>query len=377
MTLSGLSENPVLEAERAMDQAKILIIEPRPRAPRKWAALLSGLGTVVDIAGSPPGGPEGSVGSEGVAVVVLILAQPGGSAVGQVRSAGTAWPSASLVVLTDRRAAADGLLGLVRTGVIDQVAAADNEPAVFGAVRAALERRRLAAANAADRTALRKARRELAGHVRRARELEEIYDATLENLMTALDLRDVETYGHSRTVAKFSRLLAARAGLRNRAALDSIAQGALLHDVGKIAIPDDILKKPGPLSPAEWQTIRRHPALGFGLIKEIKLVPEVGHIILRHHERFDGTGYPGGLKGEEIPPEARIFAVADALDAMTSHRPYRKRRDTAAAAREIAAQAGTQFDPEVVAAFSTVPPDSWDRIRFETTRFLPVVEAES
>ena len=170
---------------------------------------------------------------------------------------------------------------------------------------------------------LRRLKKELAHHLRRSRRLEEAYDTTLENFMAALDLRDVETYGHSKTVARYSHVLAEACGVSDPATLDSVRKGALLHDAGKMAIPDSILKKPGPLTAQEWAVIRRHPALGYGLVRDVKLVPEVGNIILCHHEKFDGTGYPKGLKGAAIPLEARVFAVADTLDAVTSHRPYR------------------------------------------------------
>ena len=212
---------------------------------------------------------------------------------------------------------------------------------------------------------LRRLKKELAAHLRRSRDLEEAYDTTLENFMAALDLRDVETYGHSKTVARYSHVLAEAAGIRDPQALDSIRKGALLHDAGKMAIPDSILKKPGPLAPKEWDVIRRHPALGYGLVRE------VGDIILCHHEHYDGSGYPKGLKGEKIPFEARIFAVADTLDAVTSHRPYRAPRDFGAARRELEQNAGRQFDPKVVDVFCGLDLAVWEKIRFETTRLLP------
>jgi putative nucleotidyltransferase with HDIG domain len=218
---------------------------------------------------------------------------------------------------------------------------------------------------------LRRLKKELALRLRKSRELEEAYDATLENFMAALDLRDVETYGHSKTVARYSHVLAEAAGIRDPRALDSIRKGALLHDAGKMAIPDSILKKPGPLAPKEWDVIRRHPALGYGLVRDVNLVREVGDIILCHHERYDGAGYPKGLKGEKIPLEARIFAVADTLDAVTSHRPYRAPRDFRAARRELEANAGRQFDPKIIDVFRGMDLAVWEKIRFETTRLLP------
>ena len=218
---------------------------------------------------------------------------------------------------------------------------------------------------------IRRLKRELARHLRRSRELEEAYDTTLENFMAALDLRDVETYGHSKTVARYTHVLAEASGIRDPGKLDSIRKGALLHDSGKMAIPDSILKKPGPLAPKEWEVIRRHPALGYGLVRDLKLVREVGDIILCHHERYDGTGYPKGLKGEAIPLEARIFAVADTLDAVTSHRPYRAPRDFKTARLELETNAGKQFDPKVVDVFRGMDLAVWEKIRFETTRLMP------
>jgi putative nucleotidyltransferase with HDIG domain len=222
---------------------------------------------------------------------------------------------------------------------------------------------------------LRRLKKELARHLRKSRQLEEAYDTTLENFMAALDLRDVETYGHSKTVARYSHVLAEACGVRDPATLDSIRKGALLHDAGKMAIPDSILKKPGPLTAQEWSAIRRHPALGYGLVRDVKLVPEVGNIILCHHEKYDGTGYPKGLKGEAIPLEARVFAVADTLDAVTSHRPYRAPRDFKAARRELEAGAGRQFDPKVVDVFCGMDLAVWEKIRYATTRLLPPLDA--
>jgi len=226
----------------------------------------------------------------------------------------------------------------------------------------------------ASKEEVRRLKKELAFHLKRARELEEAYDTTLENFMAALDLRDVETYGHSKTVARYTHMLAGACGVTEPGKLESVRKGALLHDAGKMAIPDAILKKPGPLAPKEWEVVRRHPVLGYGLVRDVKLVPEVGNIILCHHERWDGKGYPKGLAGEAIPLEARIFAVADTLDAVTSHRPYRAPRDFGAARRELEANAGRQFDPKVVDAFCGLDLAVWEKIRFETTRLMPPIE---
>jgi putative nucleotidyltransferase with HDIG domain len=263
---------------------------------------------------------------------------------------------------------------LLQREIIDHLASPDHFAGIYSAVRSEWYKKRLSLQNELYAQSLNALKREQSKNLRKALELEEIYDATVENLMTALDLRDVETFGHSKTVARYSQKLAEILGITEKSILDDIRKGALLHDIGKIAIPDAILKKPGPLSPAEWEKVKLHPSLGYGLIKEIKLVKEIGNIILYHHERYDGTGYPKGLKKEKIPLEARIFALADALDAITAHRPYRKMRDFKTARREIRENSGSQFDPEVVEAFCSLDLQKWEKIRFETTSHLPHME---
>ncbi|MGD0782890.1 MAG: HD domain-containing phosphohydrolase [Candidatus Aminicenantales bacterium] len=280
----------------------------------------------------------------------------------------SARPGLSIIVLADGEA--DRLVvGDVLAGILPPAA----EPAVPAFVRCELLRRAGQAKAEACGRMLRTLKSERSRQAGRAAEIEAISAATLENLMTALDLRDVETFGHSQTVAKYAQVLARIMGLRDEGRLDDIHKGALLHDIGKIAIPDAILKKPGALSAGEWEKIRLHPGLGFGLIREIKMVRVIGEIILHHHERCDGTGYPGGLKKNRIPLEARIFALADALDAITAHRPYRRARDFKAARAEILRGSGTHFDPDVVEAFLSLKPEKWEKIRFETTSRLPPV----
>ena len=155
------------------------------------------------------------------------------------------------------------------------------------------------------------------------REVERSYEHTLEALGVAIDLRDSSTAGHSRRVFLYSIEIAkALGGLEHE--LKNIAMGAWLHDIGKLAIPDAILLKPGSLTDEERQVMQRHVQIGYDLVKGIPFLSNAAEIILGHHERCDGSGYPRGLKGEEIPGGARIFAVADTFDAMTSDRPYRR-----------------------------------------------------
>jgi HD domain/PilZ domain len=183
------------------------------------------------------------------------------------------------------------------------------------------------------------------------------YDELLEVLGLALDFRDNDTAGHSRRVAQYSMEIAKAVGCSSDELLH-INRGAYLHDLGKIAIPDAILFKAGELTAEEWEVMKTHPWLGYNLLTRISLLAPVGAILLSHHERFDGTGYPQGLKGEEIPVGARIFAIADTLDAMTSDRPYRKGKPYSDARDEVARQSGRQFDPAVVEAFLTIPEDT-------------------
>jgi putative nucleotidyltransferase with HDIG domain len=189
-------------------------------------------------------------------------------------------------------------------------------------------------------------------------ELEQSYDITLEALGGALDLKDAATEGHSRRVTAFTVLLAQRLGLA-AAQISAIARGAFLHDIGKMAVPDHILRKPGPLSPEEQTIIRGHCYAGYRIVSRIPFLREAAEVVYSHHERYDGSGYPRGLKGEDIPLGARIFAVADSLDAIVSHRPYRPGRPVEAAREEIARHSGSQFDPAVVEAFLQVSVEAW------------------
>jgi putative nucleotidyltransferase with HDIG domain len=283
----------------------------------------------------------------------------------------TARPDLSILALAET--GEDGEAGrLIQADILAGVLPPSAESAVPAFVRCELGRRSGQAKAASLSRALRRLRAEKSGPAVKA-EAEDTAAATLENLLTALDLRDVETFGHSQTVAKYAEVLARLMGIHDEGRLEDIRKGALLHDIGKIAIPDVILKKGGPLSDEEWRKIRLHPSLGYGLIKEIKRIRVVGQIILRHHERCDGKGYPDGLKKAHIPLEARIFALADALDAITAHRPYRRARDFKAARAEISRGSGTHFDPDVVKAFLSLPPEKWEKIRFETTSRLPPV----
>jgi putative nucleotidyltransferase with HDIG domain len=184
--------------------------------------------------------------------------------------------------------------------------------------------------------------------------LSDSYEATLQALSRALDTRDEETEEHSQRVRRYTELIARRLHVP-AADLAHVSRGALLHDIGKIGIPDAILLKPQKLSPQEHALMRKHPAIGYAMIAHIPFLAQAAQIVLHHHEAYDGTGYPSGLAGERIPLGARIFAVADTFDAMTSDRPYRKALPPEQALAEIRRCAGSQFDPRVVDALLAIP----------------------
>ncbi len=183
-----------------------------------------------------------------------------------------------------------------------------------------------------------------------AAELSCAYDATLEGWSLALELRDEETSGHTERAAALAVELASRLGVPDTD-LSHVRRGALLHDIGKMAVPDSILRKPGSLTKEEWAVMRRHPEYAHGFLSQIEYLEPALDIPYCHHERWNGTGYPRGLKGEEIPLSARIFAVIDVYDALVSDRPYREAWTHEDAVQHIKTQAGIHFDPQVVEVF--------------------------
>ena len=201
-------------------------------------------------------------------------------------------------------------------------------------------------------------------------DLERSYDITLEAMGDALDLRDQETEGHSRRVTAYTSTLAQAMGL-DADELRIIARGAFLHDIGKIATPDAILLKPGRLTAEEMAIMKQHCERGYEMVRKISFLRDAAEIVYAHQEQFDGSGYPRGLQGEEIPLGARIFAIADTLDAMTSDRPYRKGTTFAEARDEIVRCAGTQFDPGIVEVFLSIPAQTWSNLRAESEARTP------
>jgi putative nucleotidyltransferase with HDIG domain len=258
-----------------------------------------------------------------------------------------------------------------RRGAIDYILKPFERTELHSVVMRAIEHGRLRKQNAIYRHNLESIVTARTGRLRSTmQDLERSYDITLEAMGDALDLRDEETEGHSKRVTAYTIALASAMGL-DADELRVIARGAFLHDIGKIATPDRILLKPSRLDADEMCTMREHCERGYEMVRKIPFLREAAEIVYTHQECFDGSGYPRGLRGNEIPLGSRIFAIADTLDAMTSDRPYRKGTTFAEASKEIARCSGGQFDPEIVEVFLRMPLKSWSDLRAETLKKSP------
>lgn len=283
-------------------------------------------------------------------LVLCDMKMPGRDGLWLIDRLRTDQPSTALIMLTafgDTEAAVECL----RRGAVDYLLKPPKVTELVRSIERALAKRRLELARHRYRTSLERRVREKTAELSNAlREVESAYASTLYALVTALDAREHETSDHSQRVVRYTLAIAERLGMTALERPD-IARGALLHDIGKIGVPDAILLKPGTLLPLEWEEMRRHPQVGNTILKSIPFLRVPAEIVLAHHERFDGTGYPRGLTSTAIPIGARIFAIADTFDAITSDRPYRKGAPFQTARDEIRRCSGTQFDPRCVQAF--------------------------
>ncbi len=279
-------------------------------------------------------------------------------------------PDTAVVMLTaygDTEAAVECL----RNGAADYLLKPPKVTELIRAIERALGRRRLELARQKYRRSLENRVREKTSELSSAlRELESTYSQTLWSLVLALDAREHETGDHSQRVVRYSLAIARRLGLPERD-LPALGRGALLHDIGKIGVPDAILLKSGPLDEAEWREMRRHPEIGYEILRSIGFLTGSAELVLTHQERFDGGGYPRGLAGEAIPIAARVFAIADTYDAMTSHRPYRRALAGDLARAEIARCAGTQFDRRCAEAFLSMTEEELAELA-RPTAVLPI-----
>jgi putative nucleotidyltransferase with HDIG domain len=256
-------------------------------------------------------------------------------------------------------------LAAIRNGAYDYLLKPFEREQLLAMVRRALEHRKLRLENRTYQSNLESLVAARTEQLRQTMaDLERSYDITLEALGDALDLKDAETEGHSKRVTAFTIAMARAMGMSGDK-IRVIARGAFLHDIGKMAIPDAILRKPGALTEPEVMIMREHCARGYHMLKKIPFLADASEIVYSHQEKYDGSGYPRGLVGDEIPIGARLFAVADTLDAITSDRPYRAAQTVQAAREEIKKYSGTQFDPKVVEIFWGMPDSIWEDLRRE------------
>jgi putative nucleotidyltransferase with HDIG domain len=254
-------------------------------------------------------------------------------------------------------------LEAIRRGAYDYILKPFEKDQLFLGVGRALQHRRHVIDNRNYQIDLEKKVRDRTERLETALDqLERSYDDTLEALGSALDLKDAETEGHCQRVTAFCISIAKTMPVPDNY-LPILARAAFLHDIGKMAIPDGILRKPGPLNDDEKKIMRTHCQIGYDMLTRIPFLRDAAEIVLAHQEFYDGSGYPRGLRGDQIPLGARIFTIADSLDAMISDRPYRRALPMSHACEEIKRCSGSQFDPEVVKVFMTIPEQHWIELR--------------
>ena len=268
----------------------------------------------------------------------------------------------TVVVMISGMQTVESAIGALRLGAFDYLMKPFDLRQVEAVVKRALEHHELIVAKQRYENRLEELVEQRTAELDQALDsLEGAYRATLKALTAALETRDSETHGHSERVVTYSLRLGIEYGLNNEE-LKALEFGSLLHDIGKIGVPDSILRKPAKLTEEEWERMREHPLHGQQILRGINFLQGAARVVAQHHERWNGSGYPLGLRAEDIDVCARIFAVADAFDAITSDRVYRRGKSYEAAIQELEDWAGRQFDPEVVQAFNRVPKSDWDEL---------------
>ncbi len=269
----------------------------------------------------------------------------------------------TVVVMISGMQTVESAIGALRLGAFDYLMKPFDLRQVEAVVKRALEHYELIVAKQRYEDHLEELVEQRTAELDRAlNSLEDAYRSTLKALTAALETRDSETHGHSERVVTYSLRLGREYGL-NAEKMKALEFGSLLHDIGKIGVPDLILRKPAKLTEEEWVRMREHPLHGQQILRGIEFLEGPARVVAQHHEKWDGSGYPLGLREEEIDVCARIFAVADAFDAITSDRVYRSGKSYQEAAQELDDWSGRQFDPKVVEAFHRVPRPDWDELR--------------
>jgi putative nucleotidyltransferase with HDIG domain len=345
--------------------ARILVVDAEAHTRSMIGATLERQGHQVRMAASGLEALEmlGQTDFDLVLTEVVVQDGNGIALMEQIREQQPQLPVVMVTAVHDIAVAIDSM----HRGAYDYLLKPFEREHLLAAVRRALDHRKTLQESHSHQQKLEQAVQARTEMLRQAMdELEHSYDVTLEALGDALDLKDSETEGHSKRVTAYTIVLARAMGISS-AEIKVIARGAFLHDIGKMAIPDNILRKPGKLSAKELAVMRDHCTRGYHMLRKIPFLSEAAEIVFTHHEHHNGSGYPAGLSGNEIPIGSRIFSVADALDAITSDRPYRKGRDFNAAREEVLRCSGTQFDPGVVEVYLKFPNDLWHELRAEIT----------
>ncbi len=268
----------------------------------------------------------------------------------------------TVVVMISGMQTVESAIGALRLGAFDYLMKPFDLRQVEAVVKRALEHHELIVAKQRYEDHLEELVEQRTAELDRAlNSLEDAYRSTLRALTSALETRDSETHGHSERVVTYSLRLGREYGLPSEK-MKALEFGSLLHDIGKIGVPDSILRKPGKLTEDEWVKMREHPVHGQQILRGIEFLEGAARVVAQHHEKWDGSGYPLGLREEDVDVCARIFAVADAFDAITSDRVYRRGKSYQEAAQELDDWAGRQFDPKVVEAFHRVPQEDWDEL---------------
>ena len=340
----------------------ILVVDDEELVRAVLKAQLENIGFACQTAASGRAAIE-AIEKTDFSVVLLDITMPVMDGLGVLAEIRGVEPTLPVVMVT-AVADMDNVRRALRLGAYDYLLKPVEPEELENAVRRAVEYRLLQLSNREYQRHLEQMVRERTAALQNAVEkIERTYQETILALGSALETRDVETETHALRVARYAEILAVVLEISDKQQLAEVQRGSYLHDVGKIGVPDSILLKPGPLDDEEWAIMRTHPELGKRMVEGIEFLKGAIPIIHCHHERYDGTGYPRGLSGDDIPLGARIFAIADALDAMLSDRPYRKAFAYQTAAREINKGVGRQFDPAAVAAFNQVPPDQMASVR--------------
>jgi cyclic di-GMP phosphodiesterase len=360
---------PALEMKAGLeprtDRGRVLIVDDEPGVCGLLAEVLSRAGFQCEGCSSGEEALE-ALDREAFDVVITDLTMPGISGLSMLERARQKHSEAAFLVATVDDDVRTGVEAM-KQGATDYLVKPLQLESVVLSVERAIEIKRLELDLEKRHQNLEREIEERTQELRAAMErVEQTHDEMIEMLGAALDARDDETAGHALRVTRYA-LEIAKVMSCPKPLLDEIVQGSFLHDIGKIGIPDAILLKPAELTPQERAVMQAHVEIGYDLVRRSKFMAPAAEIVLNHHERYDGMGYPRGLKGEGIPLGGRIFAIADTLDAMTSDRPYRRALPFEVARAEVVFESGRQFDPKVVQAFLSVPEHVWETIRRESS----------